>query len=172
MTDQNGNDAGSHWEDEIGSNQPGPWKLERPGWDPALAMKTIRNTMNELFADIFFHAGNPPYELPWKPAIDLYSSGDSLRIDVELPGTGRDNIQIHATDELVVIQGCMEGPSQAPGTQFFARERRVSDFSRAIPLPFKVDHNRVKARLKNGLLQVEIPIKTEKPGEPVKIEIE
>jgi HSP20 family molecular chaperone IbpA len=30
----------------------------------------------------------------------------------------------------------------------------------------------VKARLKNGLLQVEIPIKTEKPGEPVKIEIE
>jgi len=172
MAGKNGTDNSSLPEKKLSHEIPEPWKMNHPGWDPILALKTIHTTMNELVADIFYQAGKTPYELPWKPLMDMYRDGENLYIDLELTGARKENIDIQATGNLVIIQGLIEDPGSGTPGQLFSKERKTGGFSRSIPLPYRVKQEMMKASFKNGLLKITIPLTTDKKGENIKITID
>lgn len=152
-------------------HRPVPWKGLRPGWDPIVGLETIKNTMTELISDIFCQPGGVPMDIPWQPEIDMYSDNGDLHIDISLPGCTRENIQIHATSDLLIIRGDCFRSLDIKDDQYFVRERKEGKFSRSIPLPFIVIPEKIKANYKNGLLRVIIPVKSEeKPGRKIEIE--
>ena len=149
-----------------------PWTESRTGWDPILGLETIRNTMEELMSEIFYQPGKSPFDLPWQPKMDMYIHESFLFIDISLPGLTKDEVQIHATSDLLIIRGVAPGPGDLKKEQFFIRERRTGKFSRSVPLPFEVVPEKIKAHFKDGLLNIKVPVKPEKQPGSIRIEIE
>lgn len=154
------------------TERPGSWRRDQLGRDPFLGLETIRNTMNEMIAEIFYRAGKQPFEVPWQPEINMYSEGNNLVVEMSLPGAIKEDVSIHVTSDLLVVSGSLKESEQAEGRKHFIRERRMGNFSRSIPLPFHVLTDQVKAQLREGLLIITIPIKPEKKTVRTKVEIE
>src|SRR5579872_6212662 len=96
----------------------------------------------------------------WTPPVDLYETTSAFVLTAELPGLGRDQIDIHAEERRIVIRGARTShPSGAevPCEQYHRVERGHGRFSRAFALPEAVDVEHVVADLKDGLLTVTLP---------------
>ena len=96
----------------------------------------------------------------WTPPVDLYETATEFVLSAELPGLSRDQIEIHAEDNRIVIRGARaSGPSgkEVPCEHYHRVERGHGRFSRAFALHEAVDVERVSADLKDGLLTVTIP---------------
>lgn len=123
----------------------------------------------------FSHGTDPSYEdwqgpgfgthTPggWEPRVDTYHRGDDLIVRVELPGWDKDEVTVCVEDEDLVVEGTREvdGDSEEErreiervGGQSYSAER----FSTRVALPTIVDSGDVKAKFKNGVLEVRVPM--------------
>ena len=149
-----------------------PWKEPRPCWDPMLAIETIRDTMNELMADIFYQSTKPPFDVPWQPDIDMFSDEFTLYVNVNLAGARKDDIQIHSTSELLIIHGEITPEEDSAGMRYYVQEMKCGRFARSIPLPFRVVPSGIKANFSEGMLKITLPIESEKSSGRVKVDVE
>lgn len=97
-------------------------------------------------------------ESVWFPGVDVYEIEAGLIIVAELPGVKKENLEIHLEEGHLVI----EGTRFEPVYQFVKchhRESLYGNFRRSVRLPRKIDEEKVKAELRDGLLLVYLPIK-------------
>ncbi len=144
---------------------------EEGSFNPVIGLETIKNTMNQLIADIFYQAG-APFEVPWQPKIDMYSDEKNLYIDVELSGASKEDIKVHATPDLIIVQGCIEPSPKISKSTCFVKERFSGKFSRSIPLPYHISPELITAKMRRGVLSISIPLPSKKGTIGKKIEIE
>jgi HSP20 family protein len=120
-------------------------------WDPLRDLLALHEQIGQLVGT----------DAPgWTPPVDLYETATEFVLTAELPGLARDQIEIHAEDNRIVIRGARaSGPSgnEVPCEQYHRVERGHGRFSRAFALPEAIDVERVSADLKEGLLTVTIP---------------
>jgi HSP20 family protein len=115
-------------------------------WDPLRDLIALHEHLGQLVGT----------DAPgWTPPVDLYETPHEFVLIAELPGLPRDNIEIHAEDNRIVIRG--ERGGQVPCEHYHRVERGHGSFSRAFALPEAVDVEGVTADLKDGLLTVTIP---------------
>jgi len=90
------------------------------------------------------------------PEVDLYDTGSSVVIKVDLPGVPRENLDISTEDGALTISGHRDpaGPEEAGCVSC---ERPVGRFARRIDLPKDVDVEQVTATLRNGVLEIVLP---------------
>ena len=93
----------------------------------------------------------------WTPPVDLYETAADFVLSAELPGLTRDEIDIHAEDNRVVIRGERASTCQIPCEHYHRVERGHGRFSRAFVLPEAIDVAHVNAELKDGILTVIMP---------------
>lgn len=91
----------------------------------------------------------------WTPPVDLYETSNEFVLIAELPGLSREQIDIQAEDNRIMIRG--ERSGQVPCDHYHRIERGHGHFSRTFALPESVDVDGVSADLKDGLLTVTIP---------------
>ncbi|RNC95647.1 MAG: Hsp20/alpha crystallin family protein [Oricola sp.] len=149
---------------------------------------TLREEIDDLFEDFF--AGNRfgPFRgrrfgwprqragsgFSWgMPTVDVIDKQDAVKICAELPGMAEDDIDVHVTDSALVLSGEKkeereEGDKE--GERYLA-ERRYGSFSRTIAIPEGIDHDKIEAKFKNGVLTVHLPKKPEaqKPSKKIKV---
>ncbi len=121
------------------------------GWDPFAELRRFQTTMNRAFdgysmADA--RAGFPP--------INVYAKEDSLLVTSELPGFDDDSIDISVREDMLTIAGAVKEEGADDSKSWHRRERGRGKFSRTIELPFRVDPDRVDARFKDGVLEIEL----------------
>ena len=94
----------------------------------------------------------------WTPRTEMLERGGTLLVRVELPGLERDDVDVCVEDDRLVIEGERRhdiDPRQAGA--FYRSECSYGTFRREIPLPEPVEHDHVKAKFKNGVLEVAVP---------------
>jgi HSP20 family protein len=122
-------------------------------WDPLRDLLALHEQIGQLVGT----------DAPgWTPPVDLYETAVEFVLTAELPGLTRDQIEIHAEDNRIVIRGQRTAGlggagSDIPCEQFHRVERGHGRFSRAFALPEAVDVDAVTADLKDGVLTVNIP---------------
>lgn len=91
----------------------------------------------------------------WCPASDVYETADALYVTVELAGVDPDELEIALYEDVLVVEGQRRLPC-APGVRgvYHAAAIRQGPFRAEVPLPFRVDPERVDARYDGGLLSV------------------
>jgi len=148
-----------------------PWRSSGWGWDPLLGLRTIRDTMSEMFAELFARRGYVS-DIPWHPSIDMYEDGENLVVESSLPGVNKNELQIHATHNLLLISGEVKSEKEISDEHFFYRERPRGHFTRSIPLPYDIVPEVIRAELTEGVLKLFLPIKDrkKKPSYRVKID--
>jgi HSP20 family protein len=90
------------------------------------------------------------------PALNVWETESDLWAEAELPGVAQDQLEISVVGGELTIKGERQAPKHGE-SMFHRRERSSGKFSRTVRLPMEVDADRVQARLKDGVLTVQLP---------------
>ncbi|MFB6215273.1 MAG: Hsp20/alpha crystallin family protein [Candidatus Bipolaricaulia bacterium] len=128
--------------------------------------------LDELFQDIentFFGGGS---SLSRMGNTDIYEKDGKLHYDLELPGLTKDQINIQAKDDQLVVTGEVEQEEEEEDVNYLSRGRRYGRFRRSLPLPEEVeDPEKLSARFENGVLRITAEL-SEALGEEEAIDVE
>ena len=119
-----------------------------------------------LFARFF--DGNEVDKI-WLPDLDVSETDKEFIVRAEIPGIEKDDIDITLTDGLLTIKGEKKHENEEKEEDYYFVERRYGSFTRTLRLPSEVEHDKIDANYKDGVLKLVIA-KPEKV-EPKKIEI-
>ncbi len=89
------------------------------------------------------------------PAVNVYAGRDGIAIIAELPGVEPGDLEVHAHQDTLTIRGARR-PAAEDGQAYHRRERRSGAFTRTVQLPYRVDPDRVEARLEDGVLRLSL----------------
>ena len=110
------------------------------------------------------------------PAVDVVEKEDRFGLSVELPGYGKDDVEIKVDNNLLTISAAElkeakeeKKEETKEKVRYIMNERSGRSFTRTFVLPKEVDKENIEASFENGLLELEIP-KVPK-AEPKKIDI-
>jgi HSP20 family protein len=143
--------------------------LARQSQNPLTMLQRLSDEMDELFGSLFYgrplrRQGRSEVALLWAPEVELSEQDHQLRVRVDLPGVSKDDIHVDVQDRVLVIEGeRREERSEADEQRGWRRtERRYGNFYRAIPLPDGADGEKAEARMKDGVLEITVPLSENK----------
>jgi len=121
--------------------------------------------LHEVSSRFFEPFGIVPFASPlvsggalFRPAMtDVADTGSSYRIVAEVPGIPKDKLDIRIRGTTVEIRG--ENVEETPAREgsFMHRERAYQGYYRTLELPEAVVPSEAKAKVDNGLLELELP---------------
>jgi len=107
----------------------------------------------------------PMWDVPaqtLKPLYEVRQTRDMIKILVDLPYVEREAVQLKVNDDSVDISAELRKPIRYDRWGTIQRRCEFKQFSVTIPLPTEVDPDRAKAKLKDGVLAVELPKKAKR----------
>lgn len=135
-------------------------------------LRTREPARSSLF-DTFFTDFTLPtvstWEKDWSPAVDFSETENEYTVKAELPGIGKDDIDISLTDGVLTIKGEKRHEKKEEKENYHYMETRYGSFSRSLLLPEDASAEKVDAVYSDGVLKVSIP-KAE-AAKPKKIKI-
>ena len=142
-------------------------------WDPFREVSALQERMNRLFSN--FRSASPYREEeisqgPWIPPVDIYETEESLVFKAELPGVTKEDITVEVKDSTLTLKGEKRFEREAKEESYYRVERAYGAFQRAFTLPGMMEQEKVKAKFKDGILEIVLP-KTEK-AKPKQIKVE
>ena len=90
------------------------------------------------------------------PLLNVFRQGDDFVVIAELPGIGRDDVEIQVHENRLRIAG-RKKIEYGEGASLHRRERIAGSFDRTIAMPVAVDAGRVKAEYRDGILALFLP---------------
>ncbi len=91
------------------------------------------------------------------PVVELRDKKDEFELVAEIPGMDSDDIEIKLSDGMLRLSGEKSESHEEEGESFMFSERQYGRFERAIKLPNGIDHEKITADARDGLLTVHIP---------------
>jgi HSP20 family protein len=145
--------------------------------NPSREFEDIYDRMGQLMNFAFGDLAR--VEMPWVPLADLSETEDAYVAKVELPGVGKDQIDVQLQDRELVVSGEIPEQEQEQNGQDGGQNggrrrrhrstRRTGRFEFRAWLPGDVNADAVQGELSDGVLTLTIP-KSE-AAKPRKIEI-
>lgn len=102
------------------------------------------------------------------PAVDIYEKDDGILIRCDMPGVSLDQVDIQLDNNELEITAT-QAVGIPEGMELLSGEYGTGMFRRKFSVPQQIDREQIKARLHNGVLNLELP-KAEQ-AKPRKIEI-
>lgn len=138
------------------------------GWDD------FHRDMDQLFDSFFgtLPAGRLLNTVAAQPLnLDVSETDKAYNITADMPGLEQKDIDVTLTDNVLTIRGERKQEENSEGKTWHRTERSYGSIQRSLQLPADVDNSSVAAKIKNGVLQIEIAkSKNAKPASK-KIEI-
>jgi HSP20 family protein len=125
-------------------------------------LEHFRRTMDQALSDFFAPSGVPNTTsegTAWTftPTVETGWNDDYLNLRVVLPGVGENDLSVNIQGNQLVIEGERKQPENFAKNGGSLR-LPYGKFYRAIDLPNGLDQERVKCRLHNGVLDIQLPI--------------
>ncbi len=129
-------------------------------WDPFRDLLTLQDRMDRLFQDSMTR--NRGYEESlapgfWSPPVDIYETDEAVILKAELAGLNKNDVTIEVKNSTLVLKGERKFEKDIKEENYHRIERSYGSFSRTFSLPQTVDHSKVGATFKDGLLEITIP---------------
>jgi HSP20 family protein len=144
--------------------------------DFASLWRDMDRMLDRIFPGSYYGRGygyEPYVETTWFPNVELFQTDDEVIIRSELPGLKRDDIDINATDDGITFSGERKArDDKCLGGDGCFTELSYGKFARSLSWPIKVRHDKAKATLNDGLLEIRVPLaEGVKAYKPTKIQI-
>lgn len=134
--------------------------------DPFSPMRTMRqmlDTMDGLFEDAFmFPSISSPrgvlrsedstlaVRTPW----DMMEDDNEIKMRLDMPGLSKEDVKVCVEDDVLVINGGHKREAKANDSW---SARSYSSYNTRLLLPENCETDKIKAELKNGVLNITIP---------------
>jgi len=142
-------------------------------WDPFREMSSLQDRMNSIFTNFRMRTPLAEEEIAqgkWIPAVDIYETTEAIILKAELPGITKEDIQVEVKDNTLTLKGEKKFSPEVQEENYHRIERSYGAFQRVFTLPGTVQTDRVKAKCKDGILEIVLP-KVEK-AKPKQIKVE
>ena len=143
--------------------------------DPWKDFGTLQDRINRLFDQTlrtFQPEGEEELERgTWAPAVDIHETDDSFVVKADLPGMNKEDIQIDIKDSTLTLKGEKKFEQQVSKDNYIRVERTYGTFVRSFTLPQNVDPDKIKAKYKDGVLELTIPKKEEAKPKQIKVDV-
>jgi HSP20 family protein len=144
-------------------------------WEPFREIESMQREMNRLFERMMFPgdggrdimAAGPTFI----PPAEMHETQDRITLKMEIPGIEAKDIDIKVTAEAVAITGERKSEIKNEERGMRRSEFRYGRFQRVIPLPARIQNDKVQAEFKNGVLCLTMPKAEEEKNRVVKINL-
>jgi HSP20 family protein len=142
-------------------------------WNPLQDLMVLQDRMNRLFEDATQRrnqadgAGDEFERADWTPASDIYETESGYLIAIDLPGIDRNALEIDIDDNRLVVKGTRA----VTESKQHRSERPRGKFLRTYSVPGSVEHAKIAAEYKDGVLQISLPKRTEQKPKKIDIKI-
>jgi HSP20 family protein len=143
-------------------------------WDPFREMSSLQERMNRLMSDFRTRSPFGEEEMAqgsWIPAVDIYETKESIVLNVELPGVTKEDIALEVKDSTLTIKGEKKLEKNVTEENFYRMERSYGSFTRAFTLPSTVQQDKVKAKFRDGILEIMLPKAEEAKPKQIKVDV-
>ena len=90
------------------------------------------------------------------PHTDVYETEEALTVVMEMPGVGREDVEIELKDDVLRVEGRIDSAKYG-GMEPVYTEYGVGHWARTFALSDKVDRGRIGAQLEDGVLTLALP---------------
>lgn len=141
--------------------------FSRPAEFPFTLMRTISRQMDRVWGDVL--RGTPISRLPqivpglpWNPNVEVCEQNDQVRVCIDVPGIDESQLQVEIDEGALTVRGERHDERRSdPGHR--RSELHYGAFTRRIPLPEGTDSDGARAVLRNGVLEIRIPLRRKPP---------
>jgi HSP20 family protein len=96
--------------------------------------------------------------------VDVTDTGKAYKVVAEIPGIPKEKLDIRVRGTSVEIRGEQSEENEPKEPEYVHRERVYAGFYRALEMPEPVVGPEAKAKVENGLLELELPKVTPTPS--------
>ncbi|QKV18202.1 Hsp20/alpha crystallin family protein [Oricola thermophila] len=155
------------------SNVPSMWS--------AGLFDDFRREMDELISGFFGGERRwPAQSRNWanlpvgvvNPAIDVTENDEAITLTAELPGLAEDDIDLTVREGILTLKGEKKHERDEEKDNVHVTERSYGSFQRTMPVPDRVNADKISAKFDKGVLKVVMPKKPEAVAAARKIKIE
>lgn len=107
--------------------------------------------------DVWFGSSRP--HLNFRPAADFYETAQGLVLRLEVAGIQPESLCLSLAGQELVVEGRRQPPPPEGIRRFIHLEMGFGAFERCFLLPIPVDLQGVRARYRDGILEVHLPRK-------------
>jgi HSP20 family protein len=141
--------------------------LTHPTEFPFKLVRTLTRQVDRMWSEVL--SGSPITRLPqlvpgmpWNPSIELWEQDDQVRVCIDVPGIDESNLQVEIDGGALTVRGERQDERATdPGRR--RSEFHYGSFTRRIPLPAGVEAEAARAVLRNGVLEISIPMHRREP---------
>jgi len=90
------------------------------------------------------------------PPLNVWEAGDTLKVEVEIPGVKLEDVEVSFDKGELTIKGEKKVAIQE-SAMLHRRERLAGTFTRTMTVPWEIKADQVSAELKDGILTVTLP---------------
>jgi HSP20 family protein len=112
-----------------------------------------------MVRDDLFEKDEFPVTGDWVPAVDIVETDNDVVFKAELPGMEAKDVTITVANNVLTLRGARRAETNVKKENFHRMERAYGAFTRSFALPATLDHDRVVAAFKDGLLTITLPKK-------------
>ena len=141
--------------------------FEHPTEIPFALLRNTFRQMDRMFEQVM--RGAPLSRLPslvpgapWQPSVEVCEGQDAVRVCIDVPGVDESRLQVEIDEGALTVRGERQDERASdPGQR--RSEMHYGSFTRRIPLPEGADAEGARALLRNGVLEVRIPLQRREP---------
>ncbi len=139
---------------------------------PFREIESLHSALNRLFdnptptGQVSFNGG-----IAFMPAVELNETPDAIHLKLEVPGLEAKDLDVQVTKEAVSIKGERKSEFKTEENGVTRSEFRYGSFCRVIPLPAKIQNDKVETEFKNGVLPLNLPKTEEEKNRFVKVNL-
>ena len=122
-------------------------------WDP---FRDLEREMDRLLQGVHLSLHGVRFSRRF-PQVNLLELEDCYLITAELPGIDLQQLEVTTASGFLTIRGVRDVPEEAREDSFRRQERFQGAWQRKIPLPDRVDEERMTADYAAGILRVTLP---------------
>lgn len=118
-------------------------------WNPWQELVRFRDEVERML--------EPPLGRRELPATNVWIGDEGARLVAQVPGLGPDDLDLRVEGERVTLKATRPEEPLAEGERVLTSERSPRELERTFTLPFAIDAEAVRARLADGVLELELP---------------
>ena len=136
-------------------------------------MRIVKYNNNNVFPSLINEFFNDDFGMNFLnrshsvPSVNSLVNNDSFEIDLAVPGMKKEDFTIELNDKVLVISS--ETSNNMENDKMRLNEFNFSSFQRSFRIPDSVDHDKIKANYKNGILKIKLPKRKESISKPNRV---
>ncbi len=155
--------------------------VEKKSSTPVRAWNPFED-MDRMFENHFSRSWMHPFSKLWSesdklapfqgkmPSVDMIDRDKEIVVKAEMPGVDKKDLDISVTRNTVTIKGCTSHEEKEERDDYYRSEMSHGSYSRTLSLPADINEDKVKAKYKDGILELTLPKLEETKRQSIKVD--